>query len=148
SSRGRIPPFHVPREKGMTSLPRAVGWRLPVLVLVAWLGIGGNRGRYAGNLGGVATNDQAASLPRSAESTRAVPERTAFTRNGTVPAIVVWTADRGPVTDAQQQAATAALASLSGTQGVAGRPSPAVRSEDGRALQGIVQLRPDLGREV
>ncbi|MEU1619592.1 MMPL family transporter [Streptomyces sp. NPDC005722] len=132
----------------MTSLPRAVRWLLPVLVLVAWLGIGGNLGPYAGKLGEVSTNDQAAFLPRSAESTKAVAERTAFTRNGTVPAIVVWTADRGPVTDAQQQAATAALASLSGTQGVAGRPSPAVRSEDGRALQGVVQLRPDLGREV
>ncbi|MFD8078131.1 MMPL family transporter, partial [Streptomyces sp. NPDC059718] len=132
----------------MTSLPRAVRWLLPVVMLVAWLGVGGTLGPYAGRLGEVSTNDQAAFLPRSAESTKAVTERTAFSRNGTVPAIVVWTADRGRVTDAQQQSATAALASLAGTEGVTGRPSPALRSDDGRALQGVVQLRPDLGRDV
>ncbi|WP_431947172.1 MMPL family transporter [Actinacidiphila sp. bgisy167] len=132
----------------MTSLPRVVRWLLPVVMLVAWLGVGGALGPYAGKLGEVSINDQASFLPRSAESTKAIAEREAFSRDGTVPAIVVWTADRGTVTDAQQRAATAALASLAGTQGVTGRPSPVLRSDDGRALQGVVQLRPDLGREV
>ncbi|MGW3246848.1 MMPL family transporter [Streptomyces sp. NPDC001070] len=132
----------------MTSVPRAVRWLLPAVMLVAWLGIGGTLGPYAGKLGEVATNDQVAFLPRSAESTKAVTERRAFSRNETVPAIVVWTAGRGRVTDAQQKAATAALASLAGTEGVTGRPSPALRSDDGRALEGVVQLRPDLGRDV
>lgn len=132
----------------MTSLPRVVRWLLPVVMLVAWLGVGGALGPYAGKLGEVSTNDQASFLPRSAESTKAIAERAAFSRNGTVPAIVVWTADRGKVTEDQQRAATAALASMAGAQGVAGRPSPALRSDDGRALQGVVQLRPDLGREV
>ncbi|MDX3075706.1 MMPL family transporter [Streptomyces sp. MI02-7b] len=132
----------------MTSVPRTVRWLLPVVLLVAWLGIGGTLGPYAGKLGEVSTNDQAAFLPRSAESTKALAERQAFRRGETVPAIVVWTADRGPVTDAQQDAATAALASLAGTDGVTGRPSPALRSGDGRALEGVLQLRPDLGRQV
>ncbi|MCZ9341827.1 MMPL family transporter, partial [Streptomyces sp. TRM76130] len=40
---------------------------------------------------------------------------------------------------------TEALASLQDAPGVTGRVSPAVVSEDGAALEGVVQLRPDLG---
>lgn len=54
----------------------------------------------------------------------------------------------GRVTDAQQQAATAALASLMRHRGGQRPPLPVLRSDDGLALQGVVQLRPDLGRDV
>ncbi|MER5280781.1 MMPL family transporter [Streptomyces sp. NPDC002809] len=124
---------------------RIVRWLVPVALLVVWLGIGGTLGPYAGKLGEVATNDQAAFLPRSAESTKVSETQKAFQKSGTVPAIVVWTGRAGEVPAGGQEAATRALASLAGQAGVVGTPSAAQLSEDGRALSGVVQLRSDLG---
>ncbi|MFF8837064.1 MMPL family transporter [Streptomyces sp. NPDC015130] len=122
---------------------------LPLLLLVVWLAVGGGLGPYAGKLGEVATNDQAAFLPRSAESTQVLRAQEAFRQEETLPALVVWTAtDGGPIGPSAQAAATGALASLKGAEGVVGAPSPAIPSADGEALRGIVLLRPDLGDEL
>ncbi|GGX26132.1 MMPL family transporter [Streptomyces chryseus] len=132
----------------MSSSARLARWLVPVVVLVAWLGVGGALGPYAGKLGEVATNDQAAFLPQNAESTKVIDAQKAFRQEETLPAIVVWTATGGgDVNDGQRTAATGALASLDGTAGVLGS-SPAVASQDGQALQGVVQLRPDLGERL
>ncbi|MER7486580.1 MMPL family transporter [Streptomyces sp. NPDC126497] len=129
----------------MRTTSRAARWLVPLVLLLVWLGVGGTLGPYAGKLGEVATNDQAAFLPRSAESTRVLEAREAFDQSESLPAIVVWTADGERVTKAQRAAATGAVGSLAGKPGVVGRPSPALVSEDGRALQAVVQLEPDLG---
>ncbi|MET8056898.1 MMPL family transporter [Streptomyces microflavus] len=129
---------------------RSARWLIPVVLLIAWLGIGGGLGPYAGKLGEVATNDQAAFLPQNAESTQVIDAQKAFQQNETLPAILVWTSkeEGTPVSEAQREAATGALASLAGTEGVVGGASPALPSEDGLALQGIVQLSPGLGDEL
>ncbi|MFD3803118.1 MMPL family transporter [Streptomyces sp. NPDC058619] len=133
----------------MSPSPRLARWLVPALILVAWLGIGGTLGPYAGKLGEVATNDQAAFLPRSAESTKAVRAQAAFRQQESLPAVVVWTRDgSAPVTPEQTAAATAALARLDGRPAFAGPPSPVTASEDGRALRAVLQLRPDLGDEL
>ncbi|MET9700902.1 MMPL family transporter [Streptomyces sp. NPDC006529] len=133
----------------MKRTPRWARWLVPVVLLVVWLGIGGTLGPYAGKLGEVATNDQAAFLPRSAESTKVLDARKAFEPSASVPAIVVWEARGGArVSDAQQQDATRAVAALAGREGVTAAPSPALRSDDGRALQAVVPLAPDLGKEL
>ncbi len=121
---------------------------MPAVLLVVWLGIGGAFGPYAGKLGEVSTNDQSAFLPRSAESTRVTEEQKDFQKSTTLPAIVVWTSDSGAddtLPGDTAAAATRALAGLAGEPGVAGTPSPALPSEDDRALQGVVQLDSDLG---
>ncbi|MET8222671.1 MMPL family transporter [Streptomyces sp. NPDC004082] len=128
--------------------PRRARWLLPLVLLVAWLGIGATLGPYAGKLGDVATNDQAAFLPRNAESTKVIAEQRAFRQSETLPAIVVWTADGAELTARQRAAATRALASLAGAPGVVGKVSPALPSEDGEALQGVVRLEPGLGEEL
>ncbi|MER8096997.1 MMPL family transporter [Streptomyces goshikiensis] len=126
-----------------------IRWLVPVVLLVIWLGIGGALGPYAGKLGEVATNDQAAFLPQSAESTKVLEARRAFERSESVPAIIVWQArDGGNVTTAQQEEATRALASLAGQRGISEPPSPALRSQDGQALQAVAPLAPDLGDEL
>ncbi|MFE9846744.1 MMPL family transporter [Streptomyces goshikiensis] len=126
-----------------------IRWLVPVVLLVIWLGIGGALGPYAGKLGEVATNDQAAFLPQSAESTKVLEARRAFERSESVPAIIVWQArDGGDVTAAQQEEATRALASLAGRRGISEPPSPALRSQDGQALQAVAPLAPDLGDEL
>jgi RND superfamily putative drug exporter len=132
----------------MNITPRRARRLVPLLLLLVWLGIGGTLGPYAGKLGEVATNDQAAFLPRSAESTRVLDEREAFDQAETLPAVVVWTADGERVAGAQRTTATEAVGALAGAPGVVGRPSPALLSDDGRALQAVVQLEPDLGEEL
>lgn len=132
----------------MRNTPRWARWLVPLVLLVVWLGVGGTLGPYAGKLGEVATNDQAAFLPQDAESTQVLEAREAFDQGETVPAIVVWTAGGDRVTEAQQAEATKSLASLAGRPGVVGQPSPAFVSEDGEAMQAVVQLKPDLGEEL
>ncbi|MEW2357913.1 MMPL family transporter [Spirillospora sp. NPDC029432] len=130
----------------MANTVRGARWALPVLLLVVWLGIGGALGPYAGKLGEVATNDQASFLPESAESTRVIDAQRPFQAEKALPAIVVWEArNGGTLPPGAQAAATRALASLNGSAEVAGQVSPALPSEDGRALQAVVPLRPDLG---
>lgn len=135
----------------MSTAPRLARRLVPIVLLVAWLGIGGTLGSYAGKLGEVATNDQAAFLPRNAESTKVIDAQRSFRQEGTLPTIVVWTADGEAtrrISSEQRAAAGEALASLKGSAGVVGSPSPALPAKDGEALQGVVQLRPDLGEEL
>ncbi|MGC0206020.1 MMPL family transporter [Streptomyces levis] len=132
----------------MSTAPRRARWLVPLVLLLVWLGVGGTLGPYAGKLGEVATNDQAAFLPRSAESTRVLDARAAFDQAETVPAVVVWTADGQRLTADRQAEATRAVAALAGEPGVVGRPSPALLSDDREALQAVVQLEPDLGDEL
>ncbi|WP_217128457.1 MMPL family transporter [Streptomyces sp. AC558_RSS880] len=132
----------------MKNAPHRARWLVPLVLLIVWLGVGGTLGPYAGKLGEVATNDQAAFLPRSAESTRVLDAQKAFDQSETMPAVVVWTADGGRITEAQQAAASDAVGALAGSTGVVGRPSPALVSEDRKAVQAVVQLQPDLGEEL
>ncbi|KFG04260.1 MULTISPECIES: MMPL family transporter [Streptomyces] len=126
----------------MPTIPRRARRLVPLLLIAVWLVVGGVLGPYAGRLGEVATNDQAAFLPRSAESTEVVTAQRAFRQDETLVAIVVWT---GEGLAGRRAAADRALASLDGTPGVAGQVSPALLSEDREALRGVVPLRPDLG---
>ncbi|MFD6286631.1 MMPL family transporter [Streptomyces sp. NPDC060205] len=133
----------------MNTARRPARWLVPLVLVVVWLGLGGAFGSYAGKLGDVSTNDQAAFLPQNAESTKVIEQQKAFAERETLPAVLVWTADGGgKVSTAQQDSATRVLESLAEVEGVESRPSPALRSQDGAALQGVVPLRPDLGERL
>ncbi|WP_189893093.1 MMPL family transporter [Streptomyces xantholiticus] len=132
----------------MRTTPPWARWLVPLVLLLVWLGVGGTLGPYASKLGEVATNDQAAFLPQSAESTKVLTAREAFDQSETLPAVVVWTADGGQVSERQQAAATRAVDELAGRPGVVGRPSPALLSHDKEAMQAVVQLEPDLGEAL
>ncbi|MFF3677895.1 MMPL family transporter [Streptomyces sp. NPDC002120] len=132
----------------MKNTPRWARWIVPLALLIVWLGIGGTLGPYAGKLGEVATNDQAAFLPRNAESTQVLEARKAFETSPSIPAIIVWTADGNQVSAAQQEAATQAMGGLAGKPGIAAPPSPAFTSADGQALQAVVPLATNLGEEI
>ncbi|GGW44860.1 putative membrane protein [Streptomyces lucensis JCM 4490] len=128
------------------SSQRRARWLVPLVLLVVWLGAGAAFGPFAGRLGEVATNDQTAFLPRSAESTRVLREQEAFRQQESLAAIVVWTGRDGGSVAAARPRAAKALASLAGDPALAGRAaSPPVVSDDERALQAVVPLRPDLG---
>ncbi|GII96277.1 MMPL family transporter [Sinosporangium siamense] len=123
---------------------RPIRMLVPLLLVVVWLAVGGGFGSYAGKLTEVSTNDQAAFLPESAESTRVLDVQEKFRQGATQPLIVVWTADGGTITPEQTAAATQMLNSLRGTAGVVGSPTPAFGSDDGLALRGVIQLDPDI----
>ncbi|MFJ5546155.1 MMPL family transporter [Streptomyces sp. NPDC093225] len=132
----------------MRRTPRWAFWTVPLVLLLVWLGVGTTLGPYAGRLGEVATNDQAAFLPRSAESTRVLEARKAFEASPSVPAVLVWTAHGDRVGGSRREAAGRALAGLAGRPGTVGTPSPPVVSRDGLAIQAVVPLAPDLGEEL
>ncbi|MFF4653340.1 MMPL family transporter [Streptomyces sp. NPDC001380] len=121
---------------------------LPLLLLVAWLALGGGLGSFAGRLGEVATNDSTRFLPQSAESTEVAAARRAFEKDAGLPIVVVWEAKDGRVTDAQRAAAQQALQKAAQVPGATGKATPALPSKDGKALEGVVELRSDLGEKV
>jgi putative drug exporter of the RND superfamily len=129
----------------MSTTPRRARRLVPLLLIAVWLVVGGVLGPYAGRLGEVATNDQAAFLPRSAESTEVIAAQRAFRQQETLPVIVVWTGEDMPE---RRASAGRALASLADGPGLAGPVSPALLSDDREALQGVVPLRPDLGDDL
>ncbi|NYD85008.1 MMPL family transporter [Cellulomonas oligotrophica] len=119
-------------------------------VLVVWLGLGGVGGMAQGRLSQVQTNDVAAFLPSSAESTLASELDADFTDAQTLPALVVLTpADGGDVTPEQTADVAALAAAFVDRPGPGGEGTWAddldgdlavIPSEDGQALLVTVPL--------
>ncbi|WP_442946296.1 MMPL family transporter [Oerskovia sp. USHLN155] len=84
-----------------------------VAVLGVWLAIGAIGGQAQGKLSTVQTNDSAAFLPSSAESTRAAEKAQAFVSDESLPALVVAVpTDGGAVTPQQLETLQAVAADL------------------------------------
>ncbi len=121
-----------------------------LLVLGLWLVVGAFGGQAQGRLSLVQTNDAAAFLPASAESTRAAERQEGFVDDATLPVLIVLRPADGAQVDAAQLAAVTDLADglasreLPGADPQAGDPSTlgdvltgapvVVPSEDGAAL--------------
>ncbi|KHL18019.1 RND superfamily putative drug exporter [Mumia flava] len=115
-------------------------WVVPLLVLIAWLVVGGLTGPKAGQLSEVTENDTGAFLPSSAESTKVADVRGDFAGD-TTPAVIVWESDQALGGDAPQQAADQ-LDAVAGVDGVTG-VSPVQPSEDGQALVAYAEIEAD-----
>ena len=120
---------------------------LALVVVLAWLVLGGVAGSFTGRLAEVQENDNAAFLPESAESTRVAEQVAAFTGEDTLPAVLVWESADGRVSPALAQAAGSAVQEASGVPGTVGAPVGPFPSEDGQALQAVVSFQGDLGGE-
>ncbi|GAA3456252.1 MMPL family transporter [Dactylosporangium matsuzakiense] len=118
------------------------GRRTKWVVIAVWLLLLIPAAVLAGRLGAAEENDNAAWLPAGAEST-AVYERAArFQPADTVPAIVVY--DRpGGVTGADLAKARADAEAFAKLPGVVGTAQGPVESEDGAAIQTVVQVHRD-----
>lgn len=124
----------------MDDKPRRLRWLIPALLVIAWLGLGGFGGPFAGKLGEVAKNDNAAFLPRSAEATEVSDEQKAFSPRQVLPATVVaerttgLTAEDRRFLDAKAQE----LGTVPGVVGPLGQPEKA--PHDDQAVQLAVPI--------
>ena len=125
-----------------TTVRRPARWiriLLPALLIVGWLVAGSVGGPYFGKVDEVSSNDQTTYLPSSAEATQVQQLLPGFNEPGRIPAIMVFTSETALTPD-QTKDITAALQSLKGREGVAGDISPAIPSQDGRAVQAFVSV--------
>lgn len=130
---------------------RGIGRGLVVLVVLAgWLAVGAFGGMAQGQLSQVQTNDSAAFLPSSAESTRAAELSAGFTENEALPVLVVLEGEDGQALGADALAAVQPVVdgladvAIPGADPAAGDPATigdvltgeavVVPSEDGEAL--------------
>ncbi|WP_413451346.1 MMPL family transporter [Georgenia phoenicis] len=129
---------------------------LTVVVLLAWLAVGGLGGMAQGSLSEVQENDQAAFLPSSAESTRADELAEEFAGDQPLPALLVATpTDGGELTPEQLAAAEEFAAQVPEVELPDGQllgdvldgPVPFIPAEDGQALLFPVAIASDQADE-
>ncbi|WP_314615743.1 MMPL family transporter [Streptomyces stackebrandtii] len=96
----------------------------------------------AGQLGDVEENDNSAWLPGNAESTKVVARAETFRRADTVPALVIYDRPEG-ITPADLAEARADAEAFKGIENVVGQPQGPVPSQDGKAIQTVVQVQKD-----
>jgi RND superfamily putative drug exporter len=114
-------------------------WVVPVVLVLAWLAVAGYTGPFAGKLAGVETNNEAAFLPASAESTQVAQLQQKFRDRSLTPAVVVYL-DRGGLDGADRARLQEDRAYLAGLNGVAGRVAGPMFSTDGTAAELVVPL--------
>ncbi len=131
-----------------TSTKRSKRWVWPLLVVLLWLLVGGPLGSFSGKLAEVQENDNAAFLPKTAESTRALNTLLEFQETETTPVTVVIERAGGLTETDQATLATYSdeIAQLKGV--VAEAISPPLVSEDGESAQLVIQLGIDDGEEI
>ncbi|WP_409330103.1 MMPL family transporter [Trujillonella humicola] len=130
----------------------AARWLLPALVVLAWLALSAPLGSLSGRLGEVQTNDSAAFLPDSAESTRVSELLREFDTERSLPVILLWESDDGPLTPATMEEIAARVDEAVGIAedagALTGTASPPIPAEDGEAAQAVLPLSPDLGEAL
>ena len=146
-----------PSGRRPTAAPGCAALVYAVVVVVAWLAIGGVGGPTVGRLSEVQQNDNTAFLPKSAESTTVSGLTAAFNPSTSLPYFVVIERPEG-LTAADQASARRFIAGVPDlTFAVGGKalgpylarpPAAAVPSADGKALLVPVELDADKADEV
>ncbi|WP_211440470.1 MMPL family transporter [Corynebacterium glutamicum] len=114
---------------------------LPALLILVWLVGAGVGGPYFGKVSEVSSNSQTTYLPESADATQVQEQLGDFTDSESIPAIVVMVSDE-PLTQQDTAQLNEVVAGLSALDIVSDEVSPAIPSEDGRAVQVFVPLNP------
>ncbi|MGN6274281.1 MAG: MMPL family transporter [Protaetiibacter sp.] len=112
---------------------------VPALLVVVWLAVAAIGGPYFGKVDEVSSNDPTAYLPTTAEATQVQERLSDFLGSDAIPAVVLVLGD-STLSDAQLEELNAWPDELSGLEGVIGEVSPAIPSDDGRAVQLFVPI--------
>lgn len=128
-------------NKKKSGPPRLMRIFLPALLILVWLVGAGVGGPYFGKVSEVSSNSQTTYLPESADATQVQEQLGNFTDSESIPAIVVMVSDE-PLTQQDITQLNEVVAGLSELDIVSDEVSPAIPSEDGRAVQVFVPLNP------
>lgn len=128
-------------NKKKSGPPRLMRIFLPALLILVWLVGAGVGGPYFGKVSEVSSNSQTTYLPESADATQVQKQLGDFTDSESIPAIVVMVSDE-PLTQQDITQLNEVVAGLSELDIVSDEVSPAIPSEDGRAVQVFVPLNP------
>lgn len=128
-------------NKKKSGPPRLMRIFLPALLILVWLVGAGVGGPYFGKVSEVSSNSQTTYLPESADATQVQEQLGDFTDSESIPAIVVMVSDE-PLTQQDITQLNEVVAGLSELDIVSDEVSPAIPSEDGRAVQVFVPLNP------
>lgn len=115
---------------------------LPVALILVWLAGASLGGPLFGKVDEVSSNDQTTYLPESADATTVQQLLGEFTDSDAIPAIAVFTSEE-ELTPSELEAISDAVADAPDVEGVADDVSPAIPSEDGRAVQAFIPIDGD-----
>lgn len=122
---------------------------IPITLIIIWLGVGSFGGPIFGKISEVSTNDQAAFLPASADSTQVQQLQRKYDKSQAIPAIALieFSEPVNPATLGSYQAVSKRLAAVDGVQGPVVGPIP---SKDFRAVEFIapVSSKAELGSVI
>lgn len=115
---------------------------LPVALILVWLVGAGLGGPLFGKVDEVSSNDQTSYLPESADATQVQKLLGEFTDSDAIPAIAVFVGD-GELSESDLQTISYAVFCLKKNKGVSADVSPALTSDDGRAVQAFIPIEGD-----
>ncbi len=115
---------------------------IPVALILVWLVGAGLGGPLFGKVDEVSSNDQTSYLPESADATQVQKLLGEFNDSDAIPAIAVFVSDR-ELSESDVQTISDAVADAPSVEGVSEDVSPALTSEDGKAVQAFIPIEGD-----
>lgn len=115
---------------------------LPVALILVWLVGASLGGPLFGKVDEVSSNEQTTYLPESADATQVQKLLGEFNDSDSIPAIAVFTSD-DELTASELDAISDAVADAPDVEGVGDEVSPALPSDDGRAVQAFIPIDSD-----
>ncbi|MCK8468259.1 MMPL family transporter [Microbacterium sp. KSW4-16] len=115
---------------------------LPVALILVWLVGASLGGPLFGKVDEVSSNDQTTYLPESAQATEVQQLLGEFNDSDSLPAIAVFTSEDA-LTSSELDAISDAVADAPNVEGVGDDVSPALPSEDGKAVQAFIPIESD-----
>ena len=115
---------------------------LPVALILVWLIGASLGGPLFGKVDEVSSNDQTTYLPESADATKVQQLLGEFNDSDDIPAIAVFVSD-DELTQTELDAISKAVAAAPAVEGVGSDVSPALPSDDGRAVQAFIPIQGD-----
>ena len=115
---------------------------LPVALILVWLVGASLGGPLFGKVDEVSSNDQTTYLPASADATKVQQLLGEFNDSDAIPAIAVFASD-DELTQTELDAISKAVAAAPDVEGVGSDVSPALPSDDGRAVQAFIPIDGD-----
>lgn len=115
---------------------------IPVALILVWLVGASLGGPLFGKIDEVSSNDQTSYLPESADATQVQQLLGEFNDSEDIPAIALFTAD-SELTDADLAAIDDAVADAPTLEGIGDDVSPALPSDDDKAVQAFIPIQSD-----